>query len=106
MGSFEFDGKRIIRSGSDLFFKTHLCGERWDDLKKPTDTFLKECIRALLADRAEVVALYWVAMEVAREATDDCDAGADAPWRACTTVARWAKLDALDARFKKLEAGQ
>lgn len=67
MDSFEFDGKRIIRSGSDLFFKTHLCGERWDDLKKPTDTFLKECIRALLARDAALAALFREVITLSRE---------------------------------------
>ncbi len=56
-------------------------------------------VRALLANRAEVMALYREAMDNARRWAEVLDGNMG-------SNARISKLDSLDARFKKMDVGQ
>jgi len=102
MDSFEFevDGYKFRVSSNDGHAYT--CIEEFRDGKwkyLSDHTFVTtHAFRALLANRAELLALYREAMEVARDM-----AGTFTPI-ICDDYNK--QLDALDARFKKLEAGQ
>lgn len=106
MSEFEFDykGMRFKFALDDrnrvrtYQWETRLMEPQWDNLglhDGPDDAGIK----ALLANRAEVVALYREAMEWARAyAKIFAEEGYKEPSRLFNS-----ELDALDARFKKLE---
>lgn len=111
MGSFEFehDGATYelrddVRYGIcfDRHYATGTDGRKKFCAYEHIQNFhAASCIRALLANHAELVALYREAMEVAR----DCAGTMSSSFpKKCHVF--YDKLDALDARFKKLEAGQ
>lgn len=103
MDSFEFevDGYKFRVSSNDGHAYT--CIEEFRDGKwkyLSDHTFVTtHAFRALLANRAEVMALYREAMDNARRWAEVLDGNMG-------SNARISKLDSLDARFKKMDVGQ